>query len=140
MLTLLLLAQTVVTGTVVEGKGSPTAEVPRLETAAAIDGVLDEAVWSKAVRLGGFWQYQPVDGRAAEERTEVLVWYAPDAIYFGIIAHDRQPSAIHATVADRDNIDSDDHVILYIDTFQDRRRSLFFGVNKLGSQIDGVRS
>jgi hypothetical protein len=140
VLTYLLLAQTVVTGTVVEGKGSPTAEVPRLEAAAAIDGVLDEGAWSQAVRLGGFWQYQPVDGRAAEEQTEVLVWYAPDAIYFGIIAHDRQPSAIHATVADRDNIDSDDHVILDIDTFHDRRRAFFFGVNPLGSQSDGVRS
>ena len=140
VLTYLLLAQTVVTGTVVEGKGSPTAEVPRLEAAAAIDGVLDEAAWSQAVRLGGFWQYQPVDGRAAEEQTEVLVWYAPDAIYFGIIAHDRQPSAIHATVADRDNIDSDDHVILDLDTFHDRRRAFFFGVNPLGSQSDGVRS
>ena len=140
MLTLLLLAQTVVTGTVVEGKGSPTAEVPRLEADAAIDGVLDEAVWSQAARLGGFWQYQPVDGRPAEEQTEVLVWYAPDAIFFGIVAHDRQPSTIHATVADRDNIESDDHVILDIDTFHDRRRAFFFGVNPLGAQSDGVRS
>ena len=56
-----------------------------------IDGMLDEPVWSQATRLTGFWQYQPVDGRPAEEETEVLVWYAPDAIYFGIIAHDRSP-------------------------------------------------
>ncbi|MEO6056550.1 MAG: DUF5916 domain-containing protein, partial [Gemmatimonadales bacterium] len=125
---------------ILEGKGSPTADIPRLEAEARIDGVLDEPVWSRAARLGGFWQYQPVDGRPAEERTEILVWYAPDAIYFGVIAHDRQPAAIRATVADRDNIDSDDQIVLDLDTFHDRRRTFFFGVNPLGAQSDGVRS
>ena len=127
-------------GLSVEGKGSPTADIPRLEATAAIDGKLDEPVWAQATRLTGFWQYQPVDGRPAEEETEVLVWYAPDAIYFGIIAHDRNPAAIRATVADRDNIDNDDYVVIDIDTFHDRRRAFFFGVNPLGAQSDGVRS
>ena len=81
-----------------------------------------------------------MDGRPAEEQTEVLVWYAPDAIHFGIVAHDRVPAAIRATVADRDNIDREDQVVLDIDTFHDRRRAFFFGVNPLGVQTDGVRS
>ena len=50
------------------------------------------------------------------------------------------PAAIRATVADRDNIDNDDHVVIDIDTFHDRRRAFFFGVNPLGAQSDGVRS
>ena len=137
MLALLLLLQ----GAVVEGKGSPTADIPRIEAAeVAIDGRLDEPVWSQATRLTGFWQYQPVDGRPAEEETEVLTWYAPDAIWFGVIAHDRDPASIRATVADRDNIDKDDHIVLELDTFHDRRRAYFFGVNPLGAQSDGVRS
>ncbi len=130
-----------VPGIAVEGRGSPVAEIPRIAGAEVrIDGVLDEPVWRQAVRLTGFWQYQPVDGRPAEEQTEVLVWYAPDAIHFGVIAHDRNPAAIRATVADRDNIDNDDHVILDLDTFHDRRRAFSFGVNPLGAQSDGVRS
>ena len=140
MLAILLLLQSSTAAGVVEGKGSPTAEIPRLEASVQMDGVLDEAVWSQATRLTGFWQYQPVDGRPAEERTEVLVWYSPDAIHFGIIAHDRLPAAIRATVADRDNIDNEDQVVLDIDTFHDRRRAFFFGVNPLGVQSDGVRS
>ncbi len=139
MLALLLLLQDP-GAAVVEGKGSPTAEIPRLEASVQVDGKLDEPVWSQATRLTGFWQYQPVDGRPAEEQTEVLVWYAPDAVYFGIIAHDRNPAAIRATVADRDNIDNDDHIILDLDTFHDRRRAFSFGVNPLGVQSDGVRS
>ncbi len=118
----------------------PTVSIPRLESAVVIDGRLDEPVWREAARLDGFHQYQPVDGRPAEERTEVLVWYAPNAVYFGIIAHDRQPQSIRATVADRDNLDADDRVTLYLDTFNDRRRAFFFTVNPLGVQQDGVRS
>ncbi len=142
MLALLLILQASgpSSGAVVEGKGSPTAEIPRLESEIHIDGKLDEPVWAQATRLTGFWQYQPVDGRPAEEETEVLVWYAPDAIHFGIIAHDRNPAAIRATVADRDNIDNDDYVVLDLDTFHDRRRAFFFAVNPLGVQADGVRS
>ena len=136
MLVMLLLLQ----GVVVEGKGSPTADIPRLEASVRIDGSLDEPVWAEATRLTGFWQYQPVDGRSAEEETEVLAWYAPDAIYFGVLARDRNPSSIRATVADRDNIANDDHVIIDIDTVHDRRRAFSFGVNPLGAQSDGVRS
>lgn len=137
-LPLLLLLQS--SAPIVEGRGSPTAEIPRLEAPVVIDGMLDEPVWSQAARLTGFWQYLPVDGRPAEERTEVLVWYAPDAIHFGILAYDRSPASIRATVADRDNLGADDQVILDLDTFHDRRRAYSFGVNPLGAQSDGVRS
>src|SRR4051812_27554943 len=142
MLALLLLLQGSASsaGTVVEGKGSPTAQIPRLESAVVIDGHLDEPAWAQATRLTGFWQYQPVDGRPAEQETEVLAWYAADAVYFGIIAYDKNPASIRATVADRDNIDNDDYVVLDLDTFHDRRRAFFFGVNPLGIQSDGVRS
>jgi hypothetical protein len=142
VLALLLLIQAPGSGSAltVMGKGSPTAEIPRLESVVQIDGNLDEPVWSRATRLTGFWQYQPVDGRPAEEQTEVRVWYAADAIYFGVIAYDRNPRGIRATVADRDNIDNEDHVVLDLDTFHDRRRAFFFGVNPLGAQTDGVRS
>ena len=140
MLALLLIMQDPTPGVTVPGKGSPTAEIPRLEASVQIDGRLDEPAWAQATRLTGFSQYQPVDGRPAEEETEVLVWYAPDAIHFGVIAHDRNPATIRATVADRDNIDNEDYVVLDLDTFHDRRRAFFFGVNPLGVQADGVRS
>jgi hypothetical protein len=124
----------------IPGRGSPTVVIPRIETEIQVDGRLDEPAWSQAARLGGFSQYQPVDGRPAEERTDVLVWYSPTAIHFGIVAHDRQPGTIHASVSDRDNIGNDDNVTVYLDTFNDRRRAFFFGVNPLGVQDDGVRS
>ena len=120
---------------------TPAITIPRIEAQEiAVDGVLDEPVWEQAARLEGFHQYQPVDGRPAEETTEVRVFYTPAAIVFGILAHDREPNAIRATVADRDNIDSDDNVTIHLDTFNDHRRSFFFAVNPLGVQQDGVRT
>lgn len=119
---------------------TPTVEIPRIEAEVTLDGVLDEPVWSQAAVLSNFRQYEPIDGRPAEERTEVLVWYAPDAIHFGIRAYDSQPQTIRATRADRDNIGSEDYVVIYLDTFNDRRRAFFFGANALGVQWDGVRT
>lgn len=115
-------------------------EIPRIEESVRIDGVLDEAVWQQAALLDEFWQYEPVDGRPAAERTEVRVWYGPDAIYFGIHAFDSEPQTIRAKRANRDNLGGDDRVTVYLDTFRDRRRAFFFTVNAYGSQEDGVRT
>jgi len=110
---------------------------PRLAQEARIDGRLDEAMWNEAALLTGFSQYRPVDGLAAEDSTEVLIWYAEHEIYFGIRAF--EPHAlVNATLADRDRIGGDDHVQLLLDTFNDRRRALVFGVNPLGVQADGI--
>lgn len=119
---------------------APSVEVPRHDEAVVIDGVMDEEVWGRAAVLEGFTQYEPADGRPAAERTEVRVWYAPDAIHFGIHAFDSQPQTIRAKRSNRDNIGGDDRVVIYLDTFRDRRRAFFFGVNAFGAQQDGVRT
>ena len=123
-----------------ETAAAPRVTIPRIEAATSVDGVLDEPAWAQAATLKDFSQYQPSDGRPAEERTEVLVWYSPDAIHFGVVARDSNPASIRATVADRDNLDREDHVTIYLDTFNDRRRAFFFAVNPLGSQQDGVQN
>ena len=119
---------------------SPTFTVPRVDGDLIVDGALTEPAWQNAARLTDFHQYEPVDGRSAEERTEVLVFYSARAIHFGVIANARNPSTIRATVADRDNIGADDRVTIYLDTFDDRRRAFMFGVNPLGVHEDGVRT
>ena len=115
--------------------------LPRIEDAVVhLDGVLDEDVWRQAALLTGFSQYRPVDSRPAEDSTQVLVFYAPDAIYFGIRAFEQHGNVVRATLADRDNIGADDNIQILLDTFNDRRRALLFAVNPLGAQQDGVRS
>ena len=114
--------------------------IPRIESAIAVDGRLDEPVWRQAARLTDFSQYQPVDGRPSAEPTEVLVWYAPDAIFFGIRAREIHGDVVRATKANRDNITSEDHIQILLDTNNDHRVAFLFGVNPLGVQQDGTRS
>ncbi|HWJ41374.1 MAG TPA: DUF5916 domain-containing protein, partial [Candidatus Limnocylindrales bacterium] len=115
-------------------------DVPRIDTVATIDGNLDEPVWRRAARLTDFSQYQPVDGRPSAEPTEVLVWYAPDAIYFGIRAREIHGNVVRATHANRDNIDSEDQIQILLDTDNARQIAFLFGVNPYGVQQDGTRS
>lgn len=110
--------------------------IPRLEVSIQVDGALDEPVWSRAAVLTGFSQYTPADGRPAEQRTEILVWYSPTAIHFGVRAW-APPGTVRATLADRDRIQNDDTIELYLGTFNDQRQAFFFAVNPLGVQSDG---
>ncbi|HYB93826.1 MAG TPA: DUF5916 domain-containing protein [Vicinamibacterales bacterium] len=115
--------------------GSLDVEPPRIEASIEIDGSLDEAVWSQAAVLSGFSRYAPVDGAAADAVTEVLVWYSPTAMHFGIRA---SAPEVRATLADRDRIQSDDHIIIFLSTYNDGRQALVFGVNPFGVQLDGA--
>lgn len=119
-------------------RGELDVTVPRYEQDIEVDGFLDEAAWTGAAVLTGFSQYQPVDGLPAADSTEVLVWYSSTAIYFGVRAFEPH-GEVNATLADRDNIQGDDHIQLLLDTFNDGRRALVFAANPLGIQSDGAR-
>ncbi|MCZ8205799.1 DUF5916 domain-containing protein [Gemmatimonas sp.] len=116
-----------------------SAQAPRLRESVTIDGTLSEPVWKQATVLTDFTSYSPVDGRPAQDNTEVRVWYAEDALYVAIRAW-APPGTVRATLAERDRIGSEDWVALHLDTFLDRRRSFVFAVNAYGVQADGMRS
>ena len=136
-----LLALSLVPDSAFDGRANRIrVDLPRIDSSVVIDGNLNEPAWARAARLTGFSQYQPVDGRPAEEPTEVLVWYAPDAIYFGIKARELHGNVVRATKANRDDIASEDHVQILLDTENGRQLAFLFGVNALGVQQDGTRS
>src|SRR5919112_6703007 len=117
--------------------GQLQVQIPRLEVDLSVDGKLDEAVWRNAAVLAGFSQFSPTDGVPAADSTEVLVWYSPTAIYFGIRAFEAHGS-VHATLADRDRIAADDHIQILLSTFNDARQASVFAVNPFGVQSDGA--
>lgn len=103
-----------------------------------IDGRLDDAAWAQAAILSGFTQYDPVEGSAASERTDVRMLVTGDALYFGIRAFDSSGD-VRATLTKRDGYgQSDDFVRVILDTFDDQRRGFVFMVNPLGVQGDGI--
>ena len=103
-----------------------------------IDGRPDEAQWAEAAVLGGFTQYEPIEGSPASEPTEVRVLVGDDALYFAIRADDRS-GGVRATLTERDGYaGSDDFVRIVLDTFNDNRRAYVFMVNPHGIQADGL--
>jgi len=122
-----------------DGPGDPLdKEIPRIEGIdLVVDGVLSEAVWSQASVFSGFSNYLPIDGGISEDSTQVLVWYSPTAIHFGIRAYEKH-GEIRATLADRDKISGDDYIQIVLDTYNDRRQAFMIGVNALGQQADGI--
>ncbi len=138
---LLLLALTAVLSDSISFSGRANqlrVGAPRIEASIAVDGNLDEPVWTQAARLVGFSQYSPVDGRPAEEPTEVLVWYSPTAIHFGVRAT-AAAGTVRAHLAERDRgIIPDDYIEIQLGTFNDGRQAFVFGANPLGVQADGA--
>ena len=81
----------------------PVSSASRVtEAPPSIDGALDERVWQDAAPLTGFVQAEPFEGRPASEHTEVRILYDDDAIYVGVVLHDRDPSLIVTTDSRRD--------------------------------------
>ena len=119
--------------------GALNVRAVRIDTSVTVDGHLDEGVWSRAAVLTAFTSFNPVDGRRAQDSTEVRIWHAADAIYVGVRAW-AAPGTVRATLAERDKISNDDWVAISFDTFNDRRRAFTFGVNPLGVQADGMRN
>jgi hypothetical protein len=111
--------------------------ISRFDKAPVIDGKLDDAVWQQAAVLKDFYQFRPGDNIAPSQPTEVLIGYDAKTLYVAFRAHD-EAGKVRATVPKRDQIFDDDSVGMYLDTFNDRRRSYIALFNPLGVQADGI--
>ena len=69
----------------------------RLETAPTIDGVLDETQWEQATLVSDMHQVRPLEFAAADERTEIRVFYTRDALYVGARMY-QDPARITANI------------------------------------------
>ncbi|MBL0173059.1 MAG: carbohydrate binding family 9 domain-containing protein [Gemmatimonadaceae bacterium] len=126
------------TGPVFDGRrGQLDVATPRRDATVAVDGKLDEVAWGNAALLTGFSQFFPSDGIAAQDSTEVLVWYSATTLHVGIRAF-APAGSVRATLADRDRISQDDNVQLFLGTYGDSRQAMVFSVNPFGIQSDGV--
>ncbi len=110
----------------------------KIDEPLIVDGFLSEPLWEKAPQAGGFIQFQPERGRPASLNTVVKILYDNNFIYFGFLSYDPEPDKTAASITKRDaELKSDDAVLVYLDTFHDRRTCYFFITNLLGTQLDG---
>ena len=122
----------------VSSNAQDSLKIVRTETAPKVDGILTEGEWDNAQKAVLEKQYEPQENAAATERTEVLFLYDKDNLYIAFHAFDSDPTAIRAPVSKRDDIALDDKVEIWLDTFDDRRRTYAFRFNPLGIQEDGI--
>ena len=116
-------------------------EAPLLTKTAVppvIDGVLDDAAWSMALKYDGFKTFKPDYGKDASQKTEAYVAYDAENFYFAFRCYDSEPSKIKAAVSKRDNVFQDDLVFINLDTFNDNQSAFVFMLNPLGIQGDGM--
>ena len=119
--------------------GRVTVRPVRIQTPPAIDGRLDDEVWSEAFLITDFVQSDPLDGAPATEETEVYLAYDSSNIYLGFHARYENPGIMRANRVDRDRADRGDDVIrVYFDTFLDQQRAYAFSVNGYGVQGDSI--
>ena len=109
----------------------------RATGAITLDGALDEPAWSEAPIANGFIQNDPREGQPATYDTDVRVLYTDDALYFGVFAHDEEPSKIIVSDLKKDyNTGSSDGFRIVLDTFHDGRNGYQFATNPAGAKWD----
>lgn len=110
----------------------------RTSNAIAIDAVLNESDWAVAPFATGFLQYEPNEGEAPSQRTEVRILYGDNSIYIGAHLFDTEPDKIWRTLGRRDDQNKADWFFVSIDSYLNRKSAYTFGVNAAGVQRDGV--
>ncbi len=117
---------------------SYSRDLARIDQPITVDGRLTEAVWKNATRIDDFYTFMPEAGQPAQERTAALLAYDEYNLYIAFIAFYDDPKKIRATMARRDNIDDDDIVAIFIDTFDGSQTAYQFSFNPYGIQSDGL--
>lgn len=101
-----------------------------------VNGVLDEEAWSRAIVIDSFVGIHPTEGFAPAGHTEVRVLVDDQRIYFGFHCRFDEPTRVRGYLAEREDVNQDDQVGIYLDPFGDGRRANIFYLNALGVQQD----
>jgi hypothetical protein len=119
---------------------SPAAlQAGPLTEAIALDGLLNEAAWTRAMAIDNLTMSEPAQGAPPSSRTRVIVLAGPRQIVIGVICEDADPAGIvsHTTVRDA-SLANEDHIKIVLDTFRDGRSGYVFAVNPGGARYDAL--
>jgi len=115
-------------------------QITRTENPPKIDGQIVDACWTDRNPVSEFFQYDPFNGQAASEATQVWATYDQKYIYFAFFMKDEQPDKIWAEMTPRNDFENNDSITLILDTYNDRRTSITFTVNPKGIQKNSVET
>ena len=88
-----------------------SAVVTSITSPISIDGLMSEAAWASAPKIGDLVQRQPDTGQPPTERTDVTLLRDDDNLYIGIHAYDSEPDRVVGTQMIRDaSLNADDRI------------------------------
>ena len=121
-------------------KSQPVIKAVKIENPPRIDGMVIEEVWDKAFVVDDFYQREPNEGAPVSQKTEFLICYDENYIYFGIKCWD-DPEDITAKELARDvSLSNDDRIQIILDTYMDNRNAYWFQIGPRGSIGDALVS
>ena len=109
---------------------------PRFEDFAGMEP--GPQVAAAMLKIEGFTQHDPNDGQPVSQKTVVYIGYTDKNLYVVCLCFDNEPSKIRAVMSRRELIDQDDQFGFILDTFQDKKNGVFFYMNPVGVQQDGI--
>ncbi|TVQ89934.1 MAG: hypothetical protein EA397_13315 [Deltaproteobacteria bacterium] len=111
------------------------ATVTSTEEPISIDGRLDEEAWAHATPVTEFTRFIPTDGGPPPGRTEVRFLQDAKNLYLGVRVTGADYD-VRARISRREDVNADDQIGLYLDTFQDQRTGYMLYFNARGIQQD----
>jgi hypothetical protein len=116
--------------------------VPHLSQAPTIRDFLTmqppPAFAGSMLKVDGFKQRDPNDGAPISEKTEVYLGYTDKNLYVVCVCFESQLPKMRARMTRREAINDDDQFGFVLDTFHDKKHGVFFYMNPLGVQQDGI--
>jgi hypothetical protein len=113
-------------------------QAARVEKPPVIDGLLDDPCWQRADWQGNFIQLRPSPGEPARAETRVAIAFDSEHLFAAFRCFNPKGSNVNSKINRRDgDMDQDNAVTLYLDSFHTRRDCYYFSTNSLGTQVDG---
>ncbi|MGH7553067.1 MAG: DUF5916 domain-containing protein, partial [Longimicrobiales bacterium] len=101
-----------------------------------IDGRDRDDVWRSAPKVSEFRQFEPRVGTDPSFRTEFQVAFDDRDLYVYVRAYDPHPDSIMRALTRRDVRGPSDQIIVFIDSYNDKRSGFDFNVNPDGVKRD----
>jgi Domain of unknown function (DUF5916) len=114
-----------------------TVQIPRVSRPPRIEDFLAGVPREAETRIDDFRQHDPADGAPVSKPTTAYLSYDAKNLYVVFVCED-EPDKVRARMSKRDEIDDDDQVRIYLDTFLDHQHAYIFGTNPLGVQLEGT--
>jgi len=130
-----LIVLVILTLTSIIGSASEPLRVPHMDHPPAIDGRLEPGEWTGALKVSGFWRYNPDEG---PPRYPTTAWIGlTDGALFIAFEASKPQGEVKRDFNLRDEIKNDELSIV-LDPYRTGRYGYYFGSDANGSQDDGL--